>query len=65
MVEWLPLIWEIASTLIEHGLLDKSKLPKDFPKNKEELEQFILKVAKTNAQDIVAETYEVVDEWED
>ena len=65
IAEWLTLVWEIASTLVTHGLLDKSKLPKDFPKTKEELEQFIIKTAKNNVSDILADTYDVIDEWEE
>lgn len=62
---WLTLIWEIATTLVQAGILSKDKLPKDFPKTTEELEEFILKTSLKNADKILAETYEVVDEWDD
>lgn len=62
---WLSLIWDMATTLVNAGIMSKDKLPKDFPKTTEELENFIVKVSKQNAHQIVAETYDVVDEWDD
>lgn len=62
---WLTLFWDIATTLVQVGILSKDKLPKDFPKTSEELEDFILKVSLKNADKILAENYEVVDEWDD
>lgn len=61
--EWLTLIWQIATTLVEKGILDKRQLPKDFPKTTEDLENFIIKTATNNAGKILENTYEVVDEW--
>lgn len=60
---WLTLLWEIATTLVEHGILSKDKLPKDFPKTTEELEDFVLNVALKNSDKIFLENCDVVDEW--
>ena len=65
IAEWLTLIWEIATTLTSKGILDKDKLPKDFPKTKEELENFIIKTTKNNIDEIFSDTYEVVGTFED
>lgn len=64
-VSWITLIWEIATTLVDKGLLSKDKLPKDFPKTTDELEKFVLDISKKHADEIVSQTYEIVDEWED
>lgn len=64
MAEWITLVWQIAFTLIDKGLMDKSQLPKDFPKNKEELEKFIMEVTIKNADKIFAENFEVVETWD-
>ncbi len=63
--EWISLFWQVVWTLIDHGLLSKDKLPKDFPKTTKELEEFILKISIKNADKIFNEVVEVVDEWED
>ena len=65
MAEWVTLVWQIAFTLVDKGLMDKSQLPKDFPKNKEELEKFIMEVTIKNADKIFAENYDVVDTFND
>lgn len=62
---WISLFWEIATTLVNQGLLNKDKLPKDFPKTTEELEAFILNISLKNANKILMANCKVVDEWED
>lgn len=61
----ITLLFNMAISLVDNGILSKDKLPKNFPKTNEELENFILNVSLKNADKIFMQNCEVVDEWED
>lgn len=63
--EWLALFINVVIALVDKGILSKDKLPKDFPKNNEELESFILKVTLNNADKILEEVTDTIEQWED
>lgn len=61
----ITLLFNIAISLVDKGILSKDKLPKNFPKTAEELESFILNVSLKNADKIFMQNCEVIEEWED
>lgn len=65
LMEWLNCSVQILNTMCALGQLSRDKLPKDFPKTTQELEDFISKISIQNADKIFNELTETVDEWED
>ncbi len=61
----ITLLFNMAISLVDKGILSKDKLPKNFPKTTEELESFILNVSLKNADKIFMQNCEVIEEWED